>query len=527
MDNETVDDVIKDMVFFDDDENSEEIDSVKADSADTVSDEFVTEPEDLADEAELTDATGVIPISRIMEGLAKENASQAENINDIPISDDEDFDYDYEYEEEDFGDTRLVAPMLKPLIKKLIPLLIVLLLLIWVTTTDNFIVRNYRENFVRNLGNITDTLGIDISNNDEEQTDDSPDGAMVEYRETEAVDDENANKTEYRTDVESDVMITFEGAADAQFVQYREGVVCASANYLCYINKQGIVEWEKNVAVTDPILRTEGDYFLLAQRDGNRFAMYKGSDAVFDKTADNNILTGNVSANGDIVLVTDKPGYKGALEVYNRRGDKAFAWSSGGASIISADISAESRRVAAALLNTDNTVKSSVYLFNIKQSDSYAQSEFDASLIYKVDFKGDDLNVFADNALIGMKHSGKEMYRIDFGDSDVTRTSLSDNGDKLVLFTGTNIPMINIYNKRGKLKNTISSQKVPDYAYIDNDNVVYNTDREIIMGKTNISIPYKYTAIMDIKGIVPVNDRSFLVIYSNSISMVSMKGMLW
>lgn len=529
MDNETVDDVIKDVVFFDEDEDN------------TASDKASDETEGAEPEEGLSDATGVIPVSHILEELSEKNDSPHEdtpeyssedNTEDISedteeyTSVDEDFDYNYEHEDEDFGDARLVRPMIKPLIKKLIPLLIFLLLLIWVTTTDNFMVRNYRKNFTKNFGNITDTLGIESNSSDRDKTEDEG-GGMVEYKETKAADNEHVNKTEYRTAIESDVMISFEGASDAQFVKYKEGVVCAAPNYLCFINKQGMVEWEKNVAVTDPILRSEGDYFLIAQRGGNRFAMYRGSEAVFDETADNNILTGNVSANGDVVLVTDKPGYKGAIEVYNHRGDKAFAWSSGSSQIISADISSESRRVAAALLNTDAAVKSAVYLFNIKHSDSYAQREFNDSLIYKVDFKGNDLTVFADNALIGIKHSGKEMYRIDFGDSDVTRTSLSDDGDKLVLFTGTNIPMINIYNKRGSLKNTISSQKVPDYAYIDNENVIYNTDREIIMGKTNISIPYKYTAIMDIKGIVPVDDRSFLVIYSNSISMVCMKGILW
>lgn len=523
MDNETLDDVIKDIVFFDDEEDPEAAGADNS-AADNTADTFEEpEPEIPFDDSDLSDSDGVIPERRITD------KPEADPFYENTLGEEE-FDYDYEHDDEDFGDTGLVTPMLKPLIKRLIPLFIVLLLLIWITTTDNFIVRNYRENFAKNFGSITNNLGIDLSASDGDQADDNAgnnaEGGMVDYKETEEKGTEDEHKTEYRTEVESDVMITFEGASDAQFVKYGDGVVCASPNYICYINTEGVVEWEKNVAVTDPILRAEGDYFLLAQRGGNRFAMYKGSSTVFDKTADNNILTGNVSANGDVVLVTDKPGYKGALAVYNRRGDNAYAWSSGSSAIISADISAGSRRVAAALVNTDNTVRSSVYLFNIKQSDSYAQSLYDGALIYKVDFKGNDLNVFADNALIGMKHSGKEVYRIDFGNSEVTRTSVSDDGDKLVLFTGTNIPMINIYNKKGKLKNTISSQKVPDYAYINNDNVIYNTDREIIMGKTNISIPYKYTAIMDIKGIVPVDDRSFMIIYSNSISMVKMKGIL-
>ena len=162
----------------------------------------------------------------------------------------------------------------------------------------------------------------------------------------------------------------------------------------------------------------------------------------------------------------------------------------------------------------------------MRQTESYAKQEFNDSIIYTVDFKEKSLNILADNAFIGMNLNGKITHRIDYGDSEVTRASLTDDGSKAILFTGTNIPMLNVYNKNGKLKKTVSLDKVPDYAYINDDNIVYNLDREIIMGKINRKIPYKYTAIMDIKGIVPVDDNSFMVIYSNSVSMVKMKGLL-
>ena len=577
--NETVDEVVRDVISFDDDfivedediperENSEQSETEEI-FEDVFDDDFVIEPkdepysesyeksyiDDTQSDTDVPDNTAVFKVPKEYGEKAlndefdgdseedfredfkeysendyevteeKENREKA----DIEPDEDEGFNYDYGYNEPDFGDTRLVVPMIKPIVKKLIPLCIVLLIMIYFMTSENFLVRNYRENFVRNIERIASNAGLNLSKQNTDnaagntETADNTDN-MVEYKETDKKKTEE--EVQYRTETQSDVMISFDGASDSKFVRYGDGVLCAATNYICYINTDGKVVWEKNVAVTDPILKAEGDYFLLAQRGGTKFTMYKGETAVVDKNSDDNILTANVSSEGDVILVTNKAGFKGAVAVYNRRGDNAFEWSSGSSSIISADIAAGSRKVAVSLLNTESTVKSSVYLFDMRQTESYAKQEFNDSIIYTVDFKEKSLNILADNAFIGMNLNGKITHRIDYGDSEVTRTSLTDDGSKAILFTGTNIPMLNVYNKNGKLKKTVSLDKVPDYAYINDDNIVYNLDREIIMGKINRKIPYKYTAIMDIKGIVPVDDNSFMVIYSNSVSMVKMKGLL-
>lgn len=577
--NETVDEVIRDVISFDDDfivedediperENSEQSETEEI-LENVFDDDFVIEPkdepydesyeksyiDDTQSDTDVLDNTAVFKVPKEygekalndeLDGDSEEDFR--ENFNeysendyevteekenrgkaDIEPDEDEGFNYDYGYNEPDFGDTRLVVPMIKPIVKKLIPLCIVLLIMIYFMTSENFLVRNYRENFVRNIERIASNAGLNLSKQNTDNAAGNADTAgntdnMVEYKETDKKKTEE--EVQYRTETQSDVMISFDGASDSKFVRYGDGVLCAATNYICYINTNGEVVWEKNVAVTDPILKAEGDYFLLAQRGGTKFTMYKGETAVVDKNSDDNILTANVSSEGDVILVTNKAGFKGAVAVYNRRGDNAFEWSSGSSSIISADIAAGSRKVAVSLLNTESTVKSSVYLFDMRQTESYAKQEFNDSIIYTVDFKEKSLNILADNAFIGMNLNGKITHRIDYGDSEVTRASLTDDGSKAILFTGTNIPMLNVYNKNGKLKKTVSLDKVPDYAYINDDNIVYNLDREIIMGKINRKIPYKYTAIMDIKGIVPVDDNSFMVIYSNSVSMVKMKGLL-
>jgi len=485
-------DIFKDMIDYGDDET------------DTDVEDFVAEEEDIT-ENEVTDT------------------------EEYPTEYTEDMDTDGDYEEEipQQEDERLIEPMIKPILKWLIPLLLVLALVIFFMTSELSAVKTYRENFIANISRIMYNMGIEPGSEPEEKIEEKTEQEnTVEYKEVKATQS-NDRVAQYRTDVANDVMITFDGASNSEFAKYRDGVLCTKTNYLCYINKDGEKEWEKNISITDPILKVEGDYYVIAQNGGIRFALCSGQDEVYELNAENNILSANVSANGDVVLITEKAGYKGAIYVYNKRGDNAFAWSSGSSSIISADISAKSRRVAAALLNTDSTVKSGVYLFNIKKPDSYAQRVFDDSIIYNVDFKDDNLNIFADNAMLGMRKSGNISYHIDFGTTELASSAIDDNGDKLLLFTGTSIPVMNIYNNRGKLKNTVSSRKLPDFAYVHDGNVIYNVDREIFLSKLNARIPYKYTAAMDIQGLIPIDEKSFMVIYSNSVSVITMKGVLW
>ena len=59
---------------------------------------------------------------------------------------------------------------------------------------------------------------------------------------------------------------------------------------------------------------------------------------------------------------------------------------------------------------------------------------------------------------------------------------------------------------------------------VENGNVIYNVDRDIILGKPDAKRPYKYTAAMDISGLIPINNSSFMLIYSNGIEMVRMGG---
>lgn len=490
------DDIFKDMIDYGDDIND------MPPQTNDMPEEAITAEEPVTEES--------VPQEIMPEEPVYEYVTDYYNNGDD--DEPEEMSYDYIYDEHT-SDEKLATPMIIPLLKWLVPLGVILAMIVVIMTSDNSLIKSYRDNFGTNVQKL-------FANTGKNKTEQNSGSGVYEAEEKKAA------PQKFRDQVEREVMISFDEAENAKFVKYKDGVVCAKTNYLCYISSEGKKLWEKNMVITDPILKSEGNYFLVAQKGGTRFALYNGEKAVFEKNSENNILTGNVSSNGDAVLVLDKPGYKGAIAVYNKSGDNAFSWSSGTSSIIAADISPKSRRVAAAMLNVDNTVRSAVYLFDIKKSDSYVQQSFDNAIAYDVNFKNDDLTVFTDTAMIGMKISGDMKYKINFGVSEPVCCDVSDKNDVLGVFTGGNIPMINIYGANGKFKGSIATESVPEYAFFNEDFVIYSIDRVIYTSKANMQVPFKYTSVMDIKGIIPISQRCFMVVYSNSISIVKMRGLI-
>lgn len=437
------------------------------------------------------------------------------------------FDYD-DYEDYDDYDDGPLLPMILGMLKIAVPVAALALIAMFIITSNNTAITKYRTNFSANTEKLLDNIGINIyeSNkaSEEEENVNKVEQKKVKNEASNEVVVDDSSGEPYKTETLSSVMVPFQGASEASFVKYGSGIVCAKTNYICYINDKGEKEWEKYVSITNPELHAEGKYILLNQKNGTKLLLYKNDEQLYEINSDDNILSCSVSANGDAALVTEKPSYKGAVVVYNKRGDKAFSWSAGSADIIAADISDNSRRVAAALLHTDGRVSSSVYLFDINRTDAYAKADFDDTLVFGTEFKGNSLTVFSDRFITGMDDKGKIGFNTGFDGAELISCGVDDGGNKIALYTQDNIPFINVYSANGSLRHTMKLKRMPDYAAIEKGNVIYNIDRDIILGKPDAKKPYKYTAAMDINGLMPIDDSSFMLIYSNGVEMVRMKG---
>lgn len=314
-------------------------------------------------------------------------------------------------------------------------------------------------------------------------------------------------------------LVPFENASEAAIKRSKRGIVIAKSNYLALFDKSGNTLWDTNTSVVNPILRTEGEFILLAEKEGKKVCLFKDKKLVFSIDSPNEILTAELSANGDSVLVTKKEFYKNAICVYNERGEQIFSWSSGTDSIISADISSSSRRVAAALVNTDTRVKSYVMFFDINKETPYHNIEFTESLIYKTHFIGETLNIEADNRIAGINTDGDVLWDLTFTDKDLILTSVDGNGKRIAAIEKNNIPSLLVLDKDADINTTVNLDISPDYADIKDKVLIYNNERIVIFGEPRRL--GRYITSMDIKGLKVTDSDSFIVVYNNSLEFVT------
>jgi hypothetical protein len=453
----------------------------------------------------------------------EENVEQAKSDDESENSEDEKSDKDDENEDEKEESEKSLAALneldldelddesdefhfsKKQIVTISIVTLIVMAIVVVFVTVDTGYIGNYKRNFTKNATAILAKVGIEI-NTDDTQT---KEGDVKEAE-------------RYAVSGKETITIPLEKAGDSVYAKYKNGIICANTNYMTLIDTSGNTVWEDTTTIVDPILKTAGNYILAAENGGKKICLYNDKKLVYEVETEDNILSCNLSSNGDVVAITDKSSYKGAVVVYNKEGNQIFAWSSGSDNIISADISASSRRVAVSLLNTDDQVKSTVQFFDIKKTESYAQVIFEDTILFDIDFTGDTISAFGDNCIAGVTSSGEVLYDKRFDNADFVHYGVDDKGNKILLFDDSNIPLINIYSSSALLKYQLTSDEIPDFVDIYGNYIVYNSGRDIIYGKPGSKQLAKFTASMDIKELLMLGKNIVVAVYSNSIEIVRM-----
>ena len=220
-------------------------------------------------------------------------------------------------------------------------------------------------------------------------------------------------------------------------------------------------------------------------------------------------------------MVTKKEFYKNAVSVYNKNGEQVFSWSSGTDSIICADISSSSRTIAASLISTEDRVKSYVMLFDINKKEAYQTIEFTESAIFSTRFIGETLNLVADNRITGMDTDGEVKWNQIYTENVLMLTECDADGNRVVVSEKDNIPELITYSAKGKTDKAVNLDIIPDCVDVLDDVVVYNNERIIIFG--NPARLGRYITSMDIQNLKVTSDKSFVVVYNNSLEFVNAK----
>lgn len=386
------------------------------------------------------------------------------------------------------------------------------------TVVDTGIIGAYKTNFKHNYYKLFGPPKVHNEAEDKEVEEalSEPDYEMVE---TEVSEDKGKYNTEYKTSI----VVPYEYANESVYAAYKGGLLCAATNYMCFINTSGELEWEIATSVVDPILRTAGNYILIVQDGGTKLCLYNNNELLYDTDCEDKILSASLSKSGDSVLVTAKDLYKGAIAAYNKSGKLIYSHASGTDSIIDATISPITRDIAVALLNTDEAVKSAVEIFDITKEEKKTRTEFSDTILFDIEYFDAKLCASGDNAVVGIDKNGKCTYDLRFEDGKISHYTFDDDGYRLVLCEEDNVPTLISFSLGGRQKTAISVFEMPDFLEISQSRMLYNMGRDIVISKTNGKSASRYTASMDIRDLIMCDEKSFFIVYSNSVEFVRMR----
>ena len=304
-------------------------------------------------------------------------------------------------------------------------------------------------------------------------------------------------------------------AASARYARFDTGIVFVSENQMSLYDKKGEVRWNSATNISDPVLKTNGDYALLWETDGQNAVVYKNRKQIYSIQSENKIITGYISAVGECVLVTQKPYYKGEVIVFNKSGEIIYSRSFGSENIMAAAIS-DTRRLAVALMSVDTEANSKVAFFDINKTDEDCNIIYKDTIIYDMEFNSNSLIAYADGKMMSIRPNAKEDWVYNYGEKILNRYMRGSRDTRMLMFDNQNNAELSVISLNGRETHKISTEVIADFGDIYNGYIIYNSERNLYLAQLDGTLLAKYVASRDIKKAYFIDDDNILVVYNTS-----------
>lgn len=308
-------------------------------------------------------------------------------------------------------------------------------------------------------------------------------------------------------------------ASSARYSRFDTGIVYVSENQMTLYDKNGEVRWNTVTNISNPILKTNGDYALLWETDGQNAVVYKNRRQIYQIKTQNKIITGYISAVGECVLVMQKPFYKGEVIVYNKSGEAIYSRSFGSENIMAAAIS-DTRRLAVALMSVDTQANSKVAFFDINKTDEESNIIYKDTIIYDMEFHSNSLIAYADDKMMCIRSSAKEDWVYPYGEKILNRYMRGNPDTRMLMFDNQNNAELSVISLNGRETHKISTEVIADYGDMYNGYIIYNSERNLYLAQLDGTLLAKYVASRDIKKAYFIDEDNILVVYNTSIEFL-------
>lgn len=317
---------------------------------------------------------------------------------------------------------------------------------------------------------------------------------------------------------------------------YQNKIMILNGTKLYQYNTSAKEENKLDVEISSPISAINGEFFVLAEKNGSKLYMIKDGKIEWTKTIEGQIEKVNVNEIGYTTVIVTGTIDKSVIILYNEVGEELFKNHLSTNTAIDATVSKDNKYLAYAELNTSGTIiQSNIKIIDIekarkKVSDStiLTYKADSGDLILKVEYQNNNnLVCLYDNKICIIKDGKNEKIASYIGENgNATFVSINFNNNSMIIEESTEslfstVSKVKLLNSTNKKENTYTFEGVAKNIYTAKNKIAINLGSEIHFIDTNGWLIKKYTTKQEARNIV-ISDKIAGIVYRDKIEIIKL-----
>lgn len=339
------------------------------------------------------------------------------------------------------------------------------------------------------------------------------------------------NKEEYELKLPK---IEIDSSNNLNIYAYNNRIVILEQNLLKVYNKYANQEYTIDVAITNPVFESNGEFLCIAEKSGNKIYLISDRQIIWQKDIEGNISNVSVNQNGYVSIAVSGTSYKTVVITFDQKGNELFKTYLSTTNIIDTDISNDNKYLAIAESNFAGIViQSTVKIISIEDARKNAeaaiiythtatQNDMITNIEYKVGNKlicmyDGHIDFIKDNENTEMTNFTNE--EILFADINLDKNVLKIIKKSTGMFSAeAEMQIINLINQN---KNVYDIKEVPKKINVYENMIAINLGTEALFINNNGWLVKRYHTSQEIQNIVICNEIAG-IIYKNKIEIISL-----
>lgn len=322
--------------------------------------------------------------------------------------------------------------------------------------------------------------------------------------------------------------LSYEPAEHPVFCIYQQNIIKCTHENVSAIDKNGSEIWSINIAMNEPMIKTNGKQLLVADIGGRNLSIIEGDRVKWDIKNDTDIINADISKSGFVTVIQKVKSYRSRITLYDKLGIEIFHRDIAEDNIISAIVSPNSKYIALNGINaTGVNVAPVLDLVDINGEVIKFQAQLADNILPFVNFIGDESIIAAgENNLYFYTSDWKQKWKVSPG----TLESCGVIGDKMIvssknqvngetLSKGTSV--ISIYSKKGSKVSSYEFGQDTKNIKTYNNIAAVNSGDSIVFIDSNGKIKGKYSSTQEIIDVFFFDNSEALVVTKLNMEIVS------